>query len=218
MRIAFIIGSALLLLIGLINAEKKGFARQIFLFKVPLSLLFIIAWSLQPARYPLFSNLVLVALVFCLAGDVLLAVGSHTTFLFGLVSFLLGHLMYAAAFFPVGKVGPTMAVGVMMMILSAVWVWRWLEPHLSTMQVPVMAYITVISIMVAGAFSVYGNVFLPEGARVSIFAGAVLFYLSDLFVARERFIISNHVNRLIGLPLYYGAQFLLAFSAAGIPG
>jgi hypothetical protein len=47
---------------------------------------------------------------------------------------------------------------------------------------------------------------------VAAFVGALGFYVSDVFVARQRFLKSEIVNRLIGLPLYYGGQFLLAFS------
>jgi hypothetical protein len=43
-------------------------------------------------------------------------------------------------------------------------------------------------------------------------AGALSFYVSDVFVARQRFVKSAFLNRLIGLPLYYGGQFMLAFS------
>jgi uncharacterized membrane protein YhhN len=42
--------------------------------------------------------------------------------------------------------------------------------------------------------------------------GASLFYLSDLFVARNRFVKKEYVNRLVGLPLYYTGQYLLALS------
>jgi hypothetical protein len=45
-----------------------------------------------------------------------------------------------------------------------------------------------------------------------VFSGALLFYLSDLFVARDRFIKNESLNRFVGLPMYYGGQFLLAFS------
>jgi uncharacterized membrane protein YhhN len=47
-----------------------------------------------------------------------------------------------------------------------------------------------------------------------IFLGAVLFYASDIFVARNRFIESEFLNRLVGLPFYYIGQFLLAFSVS----
>jgi hypothetical protein len=42
------------------------------------------------------------------------------------------------------------------------------------------------------------------------------FYLSDLFVARQRFVAPAFANRLYGLPLYYLGQFLLAFSVGRI--
>ncbi len=218
MIFTIIIIPALALLICLINAEKTNSTKKILLYKTPLSLLFILAWGLQPAQNALFSKLVLIALLFCLAGDILLAFPSRSAFFSGLVSFLLGHVIYAAAFFLFGVVGQTMAVGVVLLTVSAAVVWRWLVPHLSTMQVPVLAYIVVISIMVAGAFGVYGNSNLPEGVRRTIFFGAVFFYLSDFFVARERFIVNTHMNQAVGLPMYYTAQFLLAFSAAWIPG
>ena len=45
--------------------------------------------------------------------------------------------------------------------------------------------------------------------------GAVLFYLSDIMVARDRFVAPGFANRLVGLPLYFGGQLLLAWSAGG---
>lgn len=219
MTIGLMLILAGVLLVGLIYAEKTELPTRILMFKTPLSLLFIVAWAIEPAaRHSNFGVLVLIALVFCLGGDVLLGLGSKRAFLFGLVSFLLGHILYAVAFFAVGDIGPSMAVGTILLMLSGVFTWRWLEPHLGDMTVPVLAYIVVISIMVCGAFGIVGNQTLPTAARGCIFTGAILFYLSDLFVARQRFVVNAHVNRVIGLPLYYAAQFLLAFSAAWIPG
>jgi hypothetical protein len=45
-----------------------------------------------------------------------------------------------------------------------------------------------------------------------VLIGAVAFYVSDLAVARQRFVRQQVLNRLWGLPLYYGAQLLLASS------
>jgi len=66
--------------------------------------------------------------------------------------------------------------------------------------------------MVVGAWTVLGDAGLNSTGRLLVFVGAVSFYLSDLFVARDRFLKSEFTNRLIGLPLYYCGQFLLAFS------
>jgi hypothetical protein len=49
-----------------------------------------------------------------------------------------------------------------------------------------------------------------------IFSGAASFYISDLFVARDRFLKMEFKNRLLGLPLYYFGQFLLAFSVGAV--
>lgn len=217
MEIWIVLILAVALLVGLIKAEKTKQPRWILMFKTPLSLLFILAWTLQPAKNADVAGLILIALILCLGGDILLALGSRTTFLWGLISFLLGHVVYASAFFVMGRIGPPMAVGTILLTVSAALVWRWLAPHLGNMRTPVMAYMVVISIMVCGAFGVIDDPTIPAHVRGSIVVGAILFYFSDLFVARERFVVDAHVNRVVGLPLYYAAQFLLAFSAAGIP-
>ena len=178
---------AVVLLAGLILAEKTNKPKRILTFKTPLSILFIVAWTLQPVENPLFAYLILVALVFCLAGDVLLGMGSDKAFLGGLVSFLLGHVMYTAAFFTAARVGTIMAVAMIILLFAAALVWRWLEPHLEEMKVPVLAYMVVISIMVCAAAGLAANSAMPEKARFVILAGAVLFYVSDLFVAPAAF-------------------------------
>ena len=44
--------------------------------------------------------------------------------------------------------------------------------------------------------------------------GAVMFYGSDLAVARDRFVAPGFSNRAWGLPLYYAAQLVIAASTA----
>jgi uncharacterized membrane protein YhhN len=80
------------------------------------------------------------------------------------------------------------------------------------MKIPVIFYMIVISVMLTGAWAVFGDCSLARSGRIMIFAGALLFYLSDLFLARHRFVKEDFSNRLMGLPMYYTGQFLLAFS------
>jgi uncharacterized membrane protein YhhN len=84
------------------------------------------------------------------------------------------------------------------------------------MLIPVIAYIIVITVMVVGAFTVVGDAGFPATGRLMVIFGAVSFYISDLFVARDRFLKPEFTNRFLGLPLYYLGQFLLAFSVAFI--
>ncbi|MGI9648041.1 MAG: lysoplasmalogenase family protein, partial [Acidimicrobiia bacterium] len=91
------------------------------------------------------------------------------------------------------------------------WVLRWLGPHLSDrMRSPVTAYAVVISLMGVLAIAT-----AADSWDVRIPAGAVLFIVSDLAVARDNFVAPGIQNRLIGLPLYYGGQLLLAWAAGG---
>jgi uncharacterized membrane protein YhhN len=91
-------------------------------------------------------------------------------------------------------------------------VFLWLRPHLGGMKIPVFFYVVIISLMVVGAWSLLIDGGLGIESRIVIFTGALLFYFSDIFVARDRFLKKEFLNRLIGLPLYYAGQFLLAFS------
>ena len=55
-----------------------------------------------------------------------------------------------------------------------------------------------------------------NGVSWTVPVGAVLFYVSDIFVARDRFVTPSPLNQRIGLPLYYAAQIALAFSIFSI--
>lgn len=155
-----------------------------------------------------YGRWILVGLVLSLFGDVFLMRSSRVWFLLGLVSFLLAHVAYVGAFLVAG-VSPTWsavaAVGALMVAWAIV---RWLLPHVEvSMRGPVLAYVVVISVMISLAVGTLGA---DQGAL--ILAGAFLFYVSDLFVARERFVQETFLNRLIGLPIYYTGQVLLALS------
>ncbi|MCA9573682.1 MAG: hypothetical protein KC656_37880, partial [Myxococcales bacterium] len=91
-------------------------------------------------------------------------------------------------------------------------VWRWIGGHTGRLRVPVMAYIGVITAMVALATGVWAGV--PGG--LGLFVAAVLFFCSDLFVARQRFLVATPWNRYVGLPLYYAAQVVFAFAATRV--
>jgi uncharacterized membrane protein YhhN len=51
---------------------------------------------------------------------------------------------------------------------------------------------------------------LPAGRPLALWVGALLFYVSDLAVARNRFVAPGFANRAWGLPAYYAGQMLLA--------
>mgnify|MGYP001823375615 CR=1 FL=1 len=149
----------------------------------------------------------LAALVLSFWGDVLLIPeGAGPWFMGGLVSFLLGHLGFAVAFVVSGV---SLGGAALALAAIAVPVWlvlRWLRPHVPPdMKGPVLAYVGVISAMVVASAGA-----TAAGGTIGMVVGATLFYLSDLAVARDRFVAPGFENGLVGLPLYYGAQVVLA--------
>lgn len=167
--------------------------------KVGASLGFVLLGLVAGLDTP-FRRLVAAGLVLSVAGDALLLSRRRPAFLAGLGAFLLAHLAYAAAFAPRASptAGAALALGGV-----AVLVLRWLWPHLGSMRAPVIAYCLAISVMLWLALGV---------AQPEVRLGALLFYGSDLFVARDRFASPGAVNRLLGLPLYYAGQVLLALA------
>ncbi len=146
-----------------------------------------------------------IALVWSFLGDVLLIFKeSRVLFMMGIGAFLMSHIGYIMVFRLRGIDWEVTGLALLGFGAVGYGVWRWLAPHVKGgMRFAVIAYITVISAMVA--FSVGSTAARPDWLPV---AAATVFWLSDLTVARQRFVKADMWNRLIGLPLYYGAQFL----------
>ncbi|MDP7110565.1 MAG: lysoplasmalogenase [Myxococcota bacterium] len=195
---------------GMIEAERQGSALARAVTKITASSAFVAAAVFAGAFDSRYGTWVLVALVLSWVGDVCLLPKARAWFLAGLVSFLLGHLAFAVAFVIRGFDPRAVVVALALMMAPAVVVGRWLLPRVeAAMRGPVLAYMAVITSMVtlaAATVALWGN-----GV---ILAAAVAFYLSDLAVARDRFVAPGFRNRLWGLPLYYGAQLLFVWTVS----
>ncbi len=217
-----IIAIASTLLVILVTLEQRGggnASRPRLVVKTALSMLFVATALVQTGPGDGFYTSLIIGLVLCLLGDVFLALPGRRMFLLGLVSFLLGHLAYVVAFISLSLSSAswlTVMGGLVTATVSGAVFFLWLRPHLGKMLLPVSAYVVVITAMVIGAWTVLGDSGLAASGRSMIFSGALLFYLSDLAVARERFVKKDPRNALIGLPLYYAGQFLLAFSPGAL--
>lgn len=153
-----------------------------------------------------YGQALIAGLVLAALGDVLLIPPDRRAFLAGLVAFLAGHVLYAIAFVVRGVLLEPVALTSAILLVAAIAVVRWLWPHVdNAMRAPVLAYVAVISAMLALSVGTAGR--SPE---VAIPLGALAFYLSDLTVARQRFVAPGFANRAVGLPLYFGSQLLLA--------
>jgi len=211
-------------LIFLLLAERKGDLAKRAVYKVIASTGFILTAVSGGAFETRYGAIILVGLALSWFGDVFLLWRTQGVFLAGLVSFLFAHLAYFAAFSYVFLIVVGGGLLFMMTSQSLIFFWpivcpvllavalvrKWLRPHLpDDMRRPVFLYLAVISLMVISAF---GAALLTGGW--SVFIGAVMFYLSDVSVARDRFVSPGFINGLWGLPLYYGGQLFIAHSVS----
>lgn len=181
-------------------------ARLEWLVKPAAALTFIVAAWAHGALGSAWGTVMFVGFVLAAGGDVLLIPKDRRAFLAGLVSFLLGHVAYAIAFAVRGLDWVWVGGSAAILLVIAGPILRWLWPHVEgPMRGPVAAYVVVITSMVALAAGTYGAHGDPW-----ILVGAFGFYLSDLAVARDRFVSRGFVNRAWGLPLYFGSQLILA--------
>jgi uncharacterized membrane protein YhhN len=199
-----------------IVATVRGWRRGVYVFK-PLTTLLIIAlaWH-QPASLPLYRSLVIVGLVFSLAGDVFLML-PRDRFVAGLVSFLIAHLLYIPAFtdgawtgvYHPGGLRLTPWVLVPFVVYAAVLL-RTLLPHVPrALKLPVAIYAAALLVM-AWQAAERGAAGLPGGALAA--AGGVLFVASDSALALDRFVRRFPGAGALVLATYFAAQTLIALS------
>ena len=190
--------------VSLLRAIRVGDRLQEIISKNAASLTFVVLGVLRWSRGDAVGAWILAGLVFCAFGDALLL--GKKTFDTGLAAFLIGHILYVAGFCAALPIENWSRPALIPLLLAGAMAIRWLWPHLGRKRLPVGAYVVAITIMVWGGFSVATAGVLPWRAAI----GAGLFYLSDLAVARHRFVQESFVNRALGLPLYYTGQALLA--------
>jgi uncharacterized membrane protein YhhN len=190
--------------LNLLRATRTGDRVGEVLSKIAASAAFVALGLVRWAPGDAAGTWLVAGLVLCAAGDVFLL--WDRAFDLGLFTFLLGHVAYVGGFRAALPFSGWPAPLLVPMVLAGAVTFRWLWPRLGRRRIPVFLYIIAISVMLWGAVSTVVRGMLPWTAAV----GAVLFYLSDLAVARDRFVRSSFLNRALGLPAYYLGQVFLA--------
>ncbi len=203
----------------LVRARFRDDRKQEYLFK-PLSTLGVIAVALLsflvPGSQTAFTLGIALGLVLSLGGDVALMFRSNRAFRIGLVLFLLAHIVYSVVFtVPNGFHRQDLISGAVLLAL-AVPIYLYLRPGLGGLKGPVILYILVICFMVNRAVSAFWGEAFTQTQAWLMSTGALLFWLSDLMLAINRF---RHPFRAesLSLFLYYGGQLLIALSPSFFP-
>lgn len=148
---------------------------------------------------------ILAGLVCSLVGDVFLMLEDH--FVEGLAAFLVGHVAYVVALWQLGVEWPRFAVGVVLVAVLVAVIGRPIvvgaRRRDERLTIPVGAYITVISVMVASA--------IGTGIWIAV-VGAGLFYASDAVIGISRFVRDFPHSRLVVMTTYHLGQIGLVLA------
>jgi len=168
---------------------------------------FGIAIAHGPTKTP-FSLWITTGLGLSVIGDLcLLSRKIGRVFVVGIAAFLLAHIAYIVAFFHVGIDWVGAAASLLILLPLAITVHRWLRPDVpAALQRPVLAYLVVITTMVACAAGVWAQ----HHAIFSLLPTAILFMASDIGVAMQRFKQGRFGTQLWAIPAYFAAQLLFA--------
>ena len=194
--------------IALIFAESRQSSWWKAIFKCGASTSFLIFALQCSALSSVYGRLILVALALSWIGDMLLLSQRSKFFLTGIAAFLLAHLAFAFSFASLPLDATSLALALVVMAVLGFITLRWLWFHLTGFyRFAVSLYVSAIALMCALAISA------SIASGVYLYAlGALIFAVSDISVARDRFVKQDIFNRVWGLPLYYAAQLMLAWT------
>ncbi|MBD7944777.1 MULTISPECIES: lysoplasmalogenase [Psychrobacillus] len=169
---------------------------------IPMLLIILFAFHQAPGLPKIYKTLIILGLFVCMLAD-----GLIYWFIVGLITFLIGHIIYIFAFRKIKKHSiPKWAAALLLIYGLIMTIWLagtlWSEKE-TILAVAVVLYIAVILTMGWNAFQT-GNKF--------VIIGATLFIFSDSILAINKFIIDVPYEHALVMLSYYGAQFLFAFS------
>lgn len=200
------------LVIALLIAELKERRWGQIIFKVCAATGFLVLAVCFGAVESQYGRFVLGGLIACAVGDVFLLSRNRPSFFrFGMLAFACGHVFYIFAANEIlrpdlsyQQTSLTILFGIG---LGAVTFWKLKRSLPRDMIWPVGIYTLIISVMLIRSFQTD-----MIGAHVLIVPAALLFSISDIFVARDRFVSPSPKNAWIITPFYFGAQALFALS------
>ncbi|TKT75496.1 lysoplasmalogenase [Aquamicrobium sp. LC103] len=163
------------------RAQPPSF-RRTFVKTASIALLAVLVWIEGGPAF------LVIGLLLSAAGDAFLAHDGERAFLGGLASFLLGHIVYIALFVAAGdgvaafaaqpsRIGLALLAAVSAIVMLRL-LWRAAAPALRW---PIAAYVATILAMCLAALT------LPSRL---VIAGAVLFLVSDMILAIEKFLLA----------------------------
>jgi uncharacterized membrane protein YhhN len=187
-------------------ARYVGAGEYVMTFTLVASSSYVLVGLLAGGLRTWYGRLCLAGLVFCWMGDVL----GPSSFVTGLYAFLLAHLSFSAAFLTRRMDWRRVGLAMLPVFLATGTTGLMLWPHVQPSEhVPFILYSTVISTMVVLSFGI------SKESRL-VLAAAIIFFVSDILVARWRYA-ESQIDGYLCYILYYTSCLLFAYSARPVP-
>ena len=211
-----ILTSATILLSALLYFEKRDSTRGRLLTKPFLSALFVAVVLAGPKPDPIYACLVLAGLLFCMAGDIFLIffASQRLILVCARIVFNRAYPVQPPLFFCLSRPGMlTWVAGAGL---------RGVQRHRLCLAAAPSGQDAHTGRHICDRYHGHGyrrrisswarGLSETSPAGRSYFPGPSSSTSSDIFVARQQFVARQYLNRLVGLPLYYLGQFMIAYS------
>ena len=205
MQTALLIATALSALANWWSRYKDS--ERIEAWAKPLTTMLVIGLALANESPTGHVATAVIALVFCLWGDIAL-MPAVDNFVLGLASFLIGHVVFIVLFakYGMGHIALGAVALVLMAALAATAGQRIVRGAITqdpALRVPVVAYLVVISAMTVCGWAT---------GRGWVIAGATLFVISDSLLGWRAFVRERSWMAVAVMVTYHGAIVSLALS------
>ncbi|WP_070966485.1 lysoplasmalogenase [Vibrio sonorensis] len=181
--------------------------KWLFYISKPLPI-WMLAAFLTVEYQSFYSNAIVLALLVSSLGDILL-MSPKDRFLSGLSVFLLAHLIYTVTFWLQIDTNLSLWLPFLLGCIGVI-VYLLLLPSLDEVKLPVAIYFVVILLMAWSAIEFWRT----SHSQAAVFAvmGALIFIISDLVLAIDRFRSSSRFSKQVIMTTYYTAQALFTLS------
>jgi len=169
-----------------------------------LILLFTVFFGIRKNK---FYTWVVIALIFCLAGDTLLLKEAY--FIWGLVAFLLAHLCFSLSFISLGGFKLYFIPLILLLLFGISYYWM-IYNGLQGLKIPVLIYFIVILFM--GWQGISLRVWKNELPYKLIFVAVLLFITSDTLLGWAKFKSPFPWDGVLILATYWISIFLIALA------
>jgi alkenylglycerophosphocholine/alkenylglycerophosphoethanolamine hydrolase len=174
-----------------------------FILKAIPALSLALAFFLTPGLDGWQRWSLIVGALFCGVGDMILDIDRVRFFVPGLVAFLLGHTGFLVFFLLRWEKKTSRRVWLLPFLAFPAVMIAVLVPHLDRLLIPVLVYLTIISLMTGLA--------IVSDLHIQAVLGALVFMLSDALLALAKFVFHDFSGPEFTIPLYFAGLFLLGF-------